>query len=128
MFGLFRKRENPHRAGLRQDFARVTSTLGRAENLVQVAVGHSINMANSMFIQRFGSAARFRKLPKNQRLEYIAALSRAEEKMVKEQPHAAVGFALFKMWIAAVTEDDEELIQEFSKGLASFSRKGDLGG
>ena len=36
MFGLFRKRENPDREGLRQDFARVTTKLGQAENLIQV--------------------------------------------------------------------------------------------
>lgn len=127
MFGLFRKRENPDRERLRQDFARVMTKLGQAENLIQVAVGHSVNMANSMFTQRFGSVAAFRKLPKKKKIEYITALSRAEEAFAKEQPHTSVGFALFKMWVGAVTEDDEELIQEFSKGLESLSKKGDLG-
>lgn len=126
MFGFFKKRENPHRAGLRDDFLRVTTRLRAADPAIQMAVGHSINMANSLFIQRFGSIAVFRGLPKPEKYKYIEALTNAEEKMTKEKPQAAVGFALFKMWIGALTEDDEDLLQEFSAGLAELSRKGDL--
>lgn len=126
MFGFFRKRENPHRVGLRDDFLRVTTRLRAADPVIQMAVGHSINMANSLFIQRFGSIAGFRGLSKPEKFQYIEALTNAEENMAKEQPQAAVGFALFKMWIAALTEEDEELLQEFSTGLAELSRKGDL--
>lgn len=126
MFGLFKKRENPHREELRNDYVRVTTMLKAADPTIQMAVGHSINMANSIFMERFGGIANFRSLSKSEKLKYIEALTSAEEKMAKEQPHAAVGFALFKMWIAALTEEDEELLQRFSNGLAELSRKGDL--
>lgn len=127
MFGLFRKRENSQREGLRQDFERATTKLRRADPFVQAAVGHSINMANSIFMQRFGNVDQFRALPKDEKIQYIMALSRAEEGFAKDQPHAAVGFALFKMWIGALTAEDEELVQQFSKALAVLSAQGDVG-
>jgi len=128
MFGLFGKKENPHRTGLREDFERVTSALHRADGPTQMAVGHSINLANSMFVQRFGSPDAFRKLPQSEKSKYLEQLTAAEEKLQKEQPHASIGFALFKMWVGTLAANDDELMHQFSKGLSSFSAKGDLGG
>lgn len=126
MFGFFKKKEPPGRKELRQEFAQVTSALRRADDLAQVAVGHSINMANSMFIQRFKSIDAFRQLPKAERLNYIQSLTAFEERMSQQDPHTAIGFGLFKMWVGVVSENDDELVSEFSKALGYFSRKGDL--
>ncbi len=49
MFGFGKKREGSNRKALREEFETVTATLRSADNLVQVAVGHSINMASSFF-------------------------------------------------------------------------------
>jgi hypothetical protein len=126
MFGWFKKHDDRYREELRNDFLRVTTKLKSADSAIQMAVGHSINLANSLFMQRFGGVAGFRALSKSEKLKYIEALTITEENMAKDQPHASIGFALFKMWIGALTEEDEELRKEFSHGLSELSRKGDL--
>jgi hypothetical protein len=46
--------------------------------LEQAAVGHTINLANSMFRQKFGSRAKFDALPKIEKMAYLAALWRTQ--------------------------------------------------
>ncbi len=41
-------------------------------------------------------------------------------------PSVSLGFGLFKMWVGGVAELDTELMEQCSKELAYFSRKGDL--
>jgi hypothetical protein len=122
----FSRKEPPGRKAFREEFDTVTAKLRTADEVSQVAVGHSINMANSFFIQPFTAIESFRKLPKAEKLAYIQSLTSMEEKLTAKDPHAAVGFGLFKMWVGALAEDDEELIARFSKELAFLSRKGDL--
>ena len=126
MFGWFKKHDNRDREGLRNDFLRTTTKLKSADSAIQMAVGHSINMANSMFMTRFGGIERFRALSASEKCKYIEALTKAEEDAAKKDPAMSIGFALFKMWIGALTAEDEELLQEFSQRLAELSQKGDF--
>ena len=77
MFRLFGKKEPPGRKELRQEFEQATTALHRADELVKIAVGHSINMANSMFLQQFSSIEAFRALPKAEKMQYIQSLTSA---------------------------------------------------
>ncbi len=127
MFGLFGKRRESPREGIRKDYDRVMDVIRRSPPAAQIAVGHSINLVNSMFVKRFGTIAAFQALPENERLGYIESLTKAEAAAAKEPP-AAVAFALFKMWVAAISTDDPEMIEYLSNGISELSRKGDLGG
>lgn len=127
MFGLFKKSATPHRDGLREDFDKLMDSLNQASPIARVAVGDSINMVNTAFVARFGRPEAFRTLPKDEKLKYIASLIKAEELASRGHPEASVAFALFKMWIAALTENDDELFSHFSKGIAVLSKEGDLG-
>ncbi len=122
----FSRKEPLGRKAFREEFDTVTAKLRRADEASQVAVGHTINMANSFFIQRFTAIESFRKLPKAEKIAYIESLTSMEEKLTTKDPHAAVGFGLFKMWVGALSEGDDELVSKFSKELAFFSKKGDL--
>ena len=128
MFGVFGNKERPDRKALRLEFETVTKALHSADELTQIAVGHSINLANTAFVARFSTVEGFKAIPAIERIEYIKGLSRAEEAIGHGDSQAALGFGLFKMWIGAVTASDEELATQFSKELSFFSRKGDLGG
>lgn len=66
MFGFLKKKEPPGRRELREEFEKFTNALRRADDVTQMAVGHSINMANSMFIKRFGSINAFCQQPANE--------------------------------------------------------------
>lgn len=126
MFGFFKKKEPQGRKELREEFEKFTTTLRRADAVTQIAIGHSINMANSMFIKRFGSTNAFCQQSTSQRIEYIKSLTAFEEKMSQQNPSLALGFGLFKMWIGVLSEQDHELMSQFSSELEYFSRKGDL--
>lgn len=126
MFGFFKKKEPPGRKELRDEFERFTSALRCADDVTQMAVGHSINMANSIFIKRFGSIDAFCRHPQDERIKYIQSITAFEEKMSQQDPSVALGFGLFKMWVGVLSERDQELMSQFSKELGYFSRKGDL--
>ena len=128
MFGIFSNKERADRKALRLEFETTTRTLCSADEVTQVAVGHCINLANTAFMARFSSIERFKSMEMNEKLDYIKSLSRAEGGLGKRDAEAALGFGLFKMWIGAITADDDQLSAQFSKELAFFSRKGDLGG
>lgn len=126
--GWFLKKSEPAgRKDFRAEFEAVTARLRGANEVTQMAVGHSINMAHSFFAQRFGDVKSFRALPSSEKYSYIQSLTAMEEKMMEKDPGAGLGFGLFKMWVGAVTANDEELVKEFSNTLAFFSKKGDIG-
>jgi predicted choloylglycine hydrolase len=129
MFGFGNKKEDPNRKALREEFETATTALRSADHIVQVAVGHSINMASSIFHQRFSSPSEFQQIPKSERFAYLNKLTDMENKLRDENndPYGALGFGLFKMWVGAVTELDTDLMQQFSNELAYFSKKGNLG-
>jgi len=128
MFGVFRNKERPDRKALRLEFETVTKALRIADKLTQVAVGHSINLANTAFVARFSTVEGFKAISATEKIEYIKGLSRAEEGISQCDSEAALGFGLFKMWIGAITANDDELVTQFFEELSFFSRKGDLGG
>lgn len=122
-----KKAAPPGRKEFRAEFESVTARLREADDVTQMAVGHGINMAHSFFAQRFGDVKSFRALPTDEKHSYIQSLTAMEEKMIQKDPPAGLGFGLFKMWVGALTANDEELVKEFSNTLAFFSKKGNLG-
>lgn len=123
-----KKAEPPGRKEFRAEFETVTTRLRKTDEVTQMAIGHSINMAHSFFAQKFGDTKSFRALSADEKHSYIQSLTAMEEKMMQKDPHAGLGFGLFKMWVGAVTANDEDLVKEFSNTLAFFSKKGNLGG
>ena len=129
MFGFGKKKEDPNRKALREEFETVTQALRQADEVVQIAVGHAINMANSIFYQSYSTPSEFQKLPKTKQIEYIKKLTNMEVGLREEKndPHSSIGFGLFKMWVGALSENDTELLNQFNSELSYFSQKGDLG-
>ena len=123
MFNLFGKRRDPYRVQVKQQFDAITKQLRTADELSQMAVGHAINMANTFFLQRFGSIAAFSALSKPEKLDYIHSLSSFEEKLAVSDRHSSLGTTLFKMFVGALVENDAELVEHFSGELAFFSHK-----
>lgn len=80
-------------------------------------------MANSAFMQRFGSQNEFCNQPVTVRIDYIKSLNLFENQLLNKDPEVALGFGLFKMWIAFLSDNDDELIEKFAKDLEYFSSK-----
>ena len=125
--GWFKKKEPPGRKEAREEFRTVTARLKGADELRQVAVGHSINLAHKAFSVRFGSVASFKTLKTEDQLSYLKSLTDVEGKLLAADPQAALGFGLFKMWLGMLIANDDELATEFGETLAYLSKKGDLG-
>ena len=123
MLNLFGKRKDPYREQVRAQFDSITGQLRTADEMSQMAVGHAIDMANTFFLQRFGSIAAFSALSKPNKIEYIHSLSSLEEKLAASDPHSSLGTTLFKMFVGALVENDAKLVEHFSEELAFFSRK-----
>lgn len=126
MFGFGKKKEDPDRKAFREEFETVTRGLHLADEPTQMAVGHGINMASSLFNQSFKSPSDFQSSPINQQTDYINRLTNMEIGLRNIDPPASLGFGLFKMWLGALQENDVELLNKFLIELKYFSRKGDL--
>lgn len=84
-------------------------------------------MANSLFHKSFSGVNGFQDLPKSERISYINKLTDMESSLKsKGDMPASLGFGLFKMWAGAAAELDAELMNQFSRELAYFSKKGDI--
>jgi hypothetical protein len=123
MFG-FGSRAKARREA-QEEFDATCQKLRVAPELAQVALGHAINQAHSMFIGRFGSVGAFSKLPSEEQFAYMESLSTAALAFMREKKDApsSMGFDLFKMWVGMVVARDTELIDKFARELAYFSKK-----
>ena len=127
VFGFLGKREHSERRFVREEFEKMVKSLRTADPLTQGAVGHTINLANSMFHLKFGSLAKFDALPTSEKMAFVAVLTRTEELAAeRNQPEAMIGYALYKKWIGAVAIGDKTLAQQFSDGLVELSRIGEF--
>lgn len=96
---MFGKREDPNRKAFREEFEQVAQSIRQADEMVQVAVGHAINMTNSMFHKSFSGLADFQQLTNQERIQYIHKLTHMEESLRDEKGDlpSSIGFGLFKM-------------------------------
>ena len=116
-----------HREEMKREFDEVTEGLKEADKLIQVSVGAGLNISHSMFIKNFGSQSKFSDMPKSEKIEYINKMSKFEDTIRSDKDQfMAIGIALFKMWLSAVTEDDEQLIDHFHTEMDRLSRIGDI--
>ena len=125
LFGIFKKKEDPNRKAFREDFEGTVRQMKSAPVEFQIVLGHAINLAHSMFVQRFGTPEKFQRAPLQERNAYITSLTTVENQLREEKKDLAgsLGFGLFKMWVGTLSENDAELIQQFSRELAFFSKK-----
>ena len=127
MFSFVKRQEYAGRGALKADFDKTVSYLESADATVQVAVGHAINLANTFFHKAY-TVASFQALPMQDRVVYIHKLNSMQVKLRDEaqDPVSSVGFGLFKMWVAAIAANDEELADNIASVLAHYSHRGDL--
>ena len=128
MFGFGKKRESQGRKEFREEFETMTMKLRGADASVQMAVGHAINMAFSLFRQAHGNPQMFKRLPTDVQFAYIAKLTDMENRLrdQKDDMPGSLGFGLFKMWVGTLASNDEELNEKFSSELTFFSKKGNM--
>ena len=127
-FGKKKEKENPDRIAFRDEFETMTKRLRTADEVVQIAVGHSINMAFSMFRQTYAAPQAFKQLATSEQFAYVSKLTDMENRLRDEKGDmaASLGFGLFKMWVGTLASNDNELERQFSDELAYFSQKGNL--
>ena len=126
MFNIFNK-EDPYRKQNRLEFEAIMNDMIKQPQSTRIAVGHSINIANSMFYQRFSGVDNFMKLKRTEQMDYQQSLNEMQEKLGETDPASMIGFHLFGKWISSLIENDKKLMLEFTKGLAILSEEADIG-
>lgn len=122
MFNIFNKKISEVKK-LRKEFEKKTKIIRSSNEDTQIAVGHSINIVNSYFIDAFSSIDNFISLSIENKYFYIDTLIESEIKCSKSDPNSALGISLFRIWVRVLTESDEVLSERFGEELAYFSRK-----
>ena len=112
---------NQDRELLLEEFCSAAAFLRKREKATQIAVGIAIDMANSMFTRSFSERTNFLRYTSADRTAYIGKLAALERDSLSSDPHLALGFGLFKMWVAAVSQEDIALENRFGADLAYFS-------
>ena len=116
-----------HREDMKREFDEVTLGLEEVDQAIQTRVGVGLNLSHSMFLKSFGSQVSFSEKSKSEKIDYINKLSNFEDSIRSDKDKfIAVGVALFKMWLAAVAEDDNQLIEHFQTEMDRLSRLGDI--
>lgn len=94
----------------------------------QISVGHSINMANSVFRRKFSGIEEFQSLSEGARSAYIIKMIAFETslQMKNNDSNEVLGFSLFRMYIEAASLNDLALFREFGTRIADLSAKADI--
>lgn len=94
----------------------------------QISVGHSINMANSVFRRKFSGIEEFQSLPDDARSAYIIRMIALETslQMKNNDSNEVLGFSLFRMYIEAASLNNLALFREFGTRIAGLSAKADI--
>lgn len=129
MFGFFKKKkiveeeklESPKQKAAREEFDRHANELRGSDKTAHDSAGQGIKMANDFFMQSHAGVEKYIELPKAEQMEFIEKLAGMGEKLSKVDPQTALGIRLFRMWLAAVSEGDWELMDYFADQLVYFS-------
>lgn len=128
MFGLFKKKEDPDRKRSREEFDQLMKMVMQRDPLDRMAVGHAINMVNTLFYQRFGSLQGFMRKGKSEQNTYLQQLREMQESVPQEDVATYVGMNLFIKWVASIVMEDKELMVLFTEGISLISEEGDMSG
>ena len=123
MFWFGKKVTNsPAREGLINDFHKAKKAISNADVATKTSVAFGLNAANTMFYRTYGGPQKFCSESYEKKIKYCIALNDFEEKMRSQDQLASLGVAVFKMWIAALTEDDIELRKQIEPFLIDLSK------
>ena len=112
---------------IRSQFNRVAESIEQKDANAQAAIGHQINIMNSLFIQKFGYKQAFQNIGLDFQADYINKLHDMQLRASNDarDDNVAAGIYLFKTWLGVVSKGDEELDSEFGEYLAELSKKGE---
>ena len=90
----------------------------------QAAVGHGLNTARSIFIEKFGAMSGFRDADSGAQLEFVAHLDHIAKSLDAQNTGIAWGIRLFWMYAFLLRDGDEGVSLRYGPELA---RLGELG-
>ena len=126
MFGLFKKKTSDREAVL-TECKVIVRFVQEADKLTRVALGHSINMAHSIFRQHYPSVEAFQSASVEERNQLIAQLTKMVESLLQKDRHSALGFRMFSIWVVGLTTNDNFLTSQIEPVMKELSREGDHG-
>jgi len=127
MFDFFKRKWSRDCEDMRADFQSVMAELAAADAVQRAAVGEGLNILTTAFVARFSSSSSFQTQPRAEQMQYLKSLVTATDGLSVRDPWVALGFRLYAMYVAALMENDKELLSEIGEQLVPLSREGDFG-
>ena len=90
----------------------------------QAAVGHGLNTARSIFIEKFGAMSGFRDAGSGAQLEFVAQMDAMARSLDASNTGMAWGIRLFWMYAYLLRDGDEGVSQRFGPDLARLGQLG----
>lgn len=123
MFGFIKNAlAKTSRDGLVNDFHKARTAINNADRPTQAAIAAGLNMTTTLFYKKYGGPQGFSRENRGQRIAYLKSLNDFEEKMRVQDPLFSLGVAVFKMWVAALAEDDNDLRMQIEPFLYELSK------
>ncbi len=112
------------RSDFKEEFESTIKKINAADVVIQLAIGVGINLAFSLFRQKFSTPQAFRALNTKEQLSYLENLAQMEDRLRVEKGDvaASMGFWLFKAWVGTLVANDDKLERQCFAELSRFSQ------
>jgi len=90
----------------------------------QAAVGHGLNTARSIFIEKFGAMSGFRDAGSGAQLEFVARMEDIAKSLDAQHTGMAWGVRLFWMYAFLLRDGDEGVALRYGPDLARLGQLG----
>ncbi|MDA9982683.1 hypothetical protein N9H39_08105 [Gammaproteobacteria bacterium] len=117
MFEFISRRKNPHRRKVASKYIDARAQLRHADKDARRHIRHAVDIANTKLVRTHSSLSRFFSLPEIDQLDYIGHLGAAAAEMKRTDPLTGAGFELYKMWLLANIEQNQQRIDQLTEEL-----------
>jgi hypothetical protein len=119
---LFQRRSDPVRNEF-EELRKVLTRLKTSRPQVRRAVGNGVHLANTEFIRHFGGIESFRRISVEEQKHFAAELSDLELDLRGQEPVAAMGVGLYRIWFADMLAGRRNVAEVLGEELTELSRK-----
>ena len=126
MLSFFKKKKDSERDKVLEEFKSLIAQTKNGKEEAQVAIGHGVNIANSIFLKSYSSPDIFRQKSDKEKYDYFKKFCQTKENLKKEDFGISVGFHFFGTYLVALVNNDYELEGIVQEELVWLSKKGEI--
>jgi len=117
MFEFISKISNSQRRRVANKYVDARTQLRSANKEARKQIRHAVDVANTKLVREHSSLSSFFMLPKVDQMDFIGSLGAAAVEIRRTDPITGVGFDLYKMWLMANIDQDQQRINQLTEEL-----------